>query len=110
MFTADGDIVWAHFLKDISPEAVESHTMIFEQRTTAHFPLPPQCIVVSSLSDNEENRRTAIYVFNPLNGKGLEKPVSTHSYDVLHVAELPFEGNGTIISGDGFSVIFISIV
>ena len=79
-------------MREIHPLDVEEHVTIIEQRTTAHFPYPPQCILIARLSNDDSERRTVIYTFNPLNGEGLADPVSVHPFKVLHVAELPFEG------------------
>lgn len=78
-------------MHEIHPQNVEKHVTIIEQRTTAHFPDPPQCILIAHLEDDSEHK-TAIYTFNPLNGEGLDTPVSVHPFKVLQVAELPIEG------------------
>ncbi|XP_012563007.1 ER membrane protein complex subunit 1 [Hydra vulgaris] len=82
----NGEIVWSHFLPHVSSNGSFE---IIEQRTSAHFPLPSQCILIAPLNLNKKN--TVIYKFNPLTGEGLKEPVSIESYEYLQVAELPFE-------------------
>ena len=92
LYFIDGDIVWSHFLREITPLTDQPLVTVIEQRTTAHFPLPPQCVLIAPLSSDDGKQRTAVYTFNPLNGEGLEAPASVFPFKVLHVAELPIEG------------------
>ena len=44
----NGDIVWSYYLPDLQPFLVggQPQLLLFVQRTTAHFPHPPQCTVI----------------------------------------------------------------
>lgn len=94
----DGNVVWSSFMSGIKKGA-KSEVTVFEQRTTAHFPLPPQCVLVAPYNEHlvrkqnlQPNEYTALYSFNPLTGEGLAKPDVIQQYRVLQIAELPFLG------------------
>lgn len=92
----NGNVVWSSFMSGIKKGA-KSEVTVFEQRTTAHFPLPPQCVLVAPYNEHlvrkqnlQPNEYTALYSFNPLTGEGLAKPDVIQQYRVLQIAELPF--------------------
>ncbi|KAG8142207.1 hypothetical protein E2320_006157 [Naja naja] len=65
--SSSGTILWKQFLQDVRPG---SSFKLMVQRTTAHFPHPPQCTLLQTL------------VFNPIFGKwsqvtppGLSRPI-----------------------------------
>ncbi|EDV23975.1 uncharacterized protein TRIADDRAFT_37902 [Trichoplax adhaerens] len=70
--TASGDIVWKHYLHNLAPfnEYGNPRILLFEQRTTAHYPLPPRCIVLGNAKNDDG--KSLIYVFNPLTGKAFK--------------------------------------
>lgn len=92
----DGEIVWNKFLPTVNPTDHLDKFYIFEQRSTAHFPLPPQCLLIAPFNSihksGDEETNTVIYSFNPLNGDGLSAPAAVEEYQILHVAMLPYEG------------------
>ncbi|XP_038602282.1 ER membrane protein complex subunit 1 isoform X1 [Tachyglossus aculeatus] len=61
--SSSGTILWKQFLPDVRPEA--SFKLVV-QRTTAHFPHPPQCTL---LVKDKESGLSSLYVFNPIFGK-----------------------------------------
>ncbi|XP_044130945.1 ER membrane protein complex subunit 1-like isoform X1 [Bufo gargarizans] len=61
--SSSGSILWKFYLPGVKPGA--SFKLVV-QRTTAHFPHPPQCTL---LVKNKETAITSIYVFNPIFGK-----------------------------------------
>ena len=91
----NGDIVWSQFIADLKPfnDVGKQHFYLVQQRTTAHFPLPPQCVLVGLSGRKGEEGKAVIYTFNPLTGDGLEtghgSMLSEHK--VAQVAQLPFE-------------------
>ncbi|XP_075898482.1 ER membrane protein complex subunit 1 [Nelusetta ayraudi] len=58
-----GTILWKHYLENVPPGAVFK---LVVQRTTAHFPHPPQCTL---LIKDKESGLTTLHVFNPIFGK-----------------------------------------
>ncbi|XP_077312429.1 ER membrane protein complex subunit 1 isoform X1 [Lithobates pipiens] len=58
-----GSILWKFFLPGVRPGASFN---LLVQRTTAHFPYPPQCTL---LVKDKETAMTSLYVFNPIFGK-----------------------------------------
>ncbi|XP_068601066.1 ER membrane protein complex subunit 1 [Brachionichthys hirsutus] len=58
-----GSIVWKHYLENI-PSSAAFKLMV--QRTTAHFPHPPQCTL---LIKDKETGLASLHVFNPIFGK-----------------------------------------
>ncbi|KAM3921250.1 ER membrane protein complex subunit 1 [Leptodactylus fuscus] len=61
--SSSGSILWKFYLPGVKPAA--SFKLVV-QRTTAHFPHPPQCTL---LVKDKETAMTSIYVFNPIFGK-----------------------------------------
>lgn len=58
-----GTIVWKHYLENVPPNAAFK---LMVQRTTAHFPHPPQCTLL--IKDKDTGLAT-LHVFNPIYGK-----------------------------------------
>ncbi|XP_069596853.1 ER membrane protein complex subunit 1 isoform X2 [Ranitomeya imitator] len=61
--SSSGSILWKFYLPGVKPAA---SFKLMVQRTTAHFPHPPQCTL---LVKDKETAVTSIYVFNPIFGK-----------------------------------------
>nr|DBA15715.1 TPA: hypothetical protein GDO54_003187 [Pyxicephalus adspersus] len=61
--SGSGSILWKFYLPGVQPGA---SFKLFVQRTTAHFPYPPQCTL---LVKDKETGMTSLYVFNPIFGK-----------------------------------------
>uniref|UniRef100_A0A3Q0SZM5 ER membrane protein complex subunit 1 n=1 Tax=Amphilophus citrinellus TaxID=61819 RepID=A0A3Q0SZM5_AMPCI len=58
-----GSILWRHYLDNVPSNAVFK---LMVQRTTAHFPHPPQCTL---LIKDKDTGLTTLHVFNPIFGK-----------------------------------------
>nr|XP_046200723.1 ER membrane protein complex subunit 1-like isoform X1 [Oncorhynchus gorbuscha] len=58
-----GSILWKHYLENVQPNAVFK---LIVQRTTAHFPHPPQCTLL--IKDKDTGLAT-LHVFNPIFGR-----------------------------------------
>ncbi|XP_054637917.1 ER membrane protein complex subunit 1 [Dunckerocampus dactyliophorus] len=58
-----GTILWRHYLDNIPSNAAFK---LMVQRTTAHFPHPPQCTL---LIKDKDTGLTTLHVFNPIFGK-----------------------------------------
>uniref|UniRef100_A0A8C6PXP7 ER membrane protein complex subunit 1 n=1 Tax=Nothobranchius furzeri TaxID=105023 RepID=A0A8C6PXP7_NOTFU len=58
-----GDILWKHYLENIPLNAAFK---LMVQRTTAHFPHPPQCTLL--IKDKDTGLAT-LHVFNPIFGR-----------------------------------------
>uniref|UniRef100_A0A3P8T7Z9 ER membrane protein complex subunit 1 n=1 Tax=Amphiprion percula TaxID=161767 RepID=A0A3P8T7Z9_AMPPE len=58
-----GGILWRHYLDNVPPNAAFK---LMVQRTTAHFPHPPQCTLL--IKDKDTGLAT-LHVFNPIFGK-----------------------------------------
>ncbi|XP_041378601.1 ER membrane protein complex subunit 1-like [Gigantopelta aegis] len=62
-----GRIIWRQYLPDLCPfDRYGRHKMLlYVQRTTAHFPHPPQCVV---LGKNKKTGNGMLYAFDPIAG------------------------------------------
>ncbi|KAM9430719.1 ER membrane protein complex subunit 1-like [Salvelinus alpinus] len=58
-----GSILWKHYLENVKPNAVFK---LIVQRTTAHFPHPPQCTL---LIKDKDTGLASLHVFNPIFGR-----------------------------------------
>ncbi|XP_052821133.1 ER membrane protein complex subunit 1-like [Mya arenaria] len=65
MRSQTGHIVWQHLVPDLAPfmSFGRQMFMLHTQRTTAHFPHHPQCVV---LGKNKASGRGHLYAFNPI--------------------------------------------
>ncbi|CAM5166367.1 unnamed protein product [Eretmochelys imbricata] len=61
--SSSGTILWKQYLQNMRPG---SSFKLMVQRTTAHFPHPPQCTL---LVKDKETKMSSLYVFNPIFGK-----------------------------------------
>nr|KAF6504865.1 ER membrane protein complex subunit 1 [Rousettus aegyptiacus] len=61
--SSSGTILWKQYLPNVKPD---SAFKLMVQRTTAHFPHPPQCTL---LVKDKETGMSSLYVFNPIFGK-----------------------------------------
>uniref|UniRef100_A0A8C5U5C5 ER membrane protein complex subunit 1 n=1 Tax=Malurus cyaneus samueli TaxID=2593467 RepID=A0A8C5U5C5_9PASS len=61
--SSSGTILWKQYLRNVKPG---SSFKLMVQRTTAHFPHPPQCTL---LVKDKETKMSFLYVFNPIFGK-----------------------------------------
>ncbi|XP_030078280.1 ER membrane protein complex subunit 1 [Microcaecilia unicolor] len=61
--SSSGTILWRQYLQNVRPG---SSFKLVVQRTTAHFPHPPQCTL---LVKDKESGLSSLYVFNPIFGK-----------------------------------------
>ncbi|MBN3310534.1 EMC1 protein, partial [Amia calva] len=58
-----GAVLWKHYLQNVQPNAAFK---LMVQRTTAHFPHPPQCTL---LIKDKESGLSTLHVFNPIFGR-----------------------------------------
>ncbi|KAL4646018.1 ER membrane protein complex subunit 1 isoform X3 [Arapaima gigas] len=78
-----GTVLWKHYLHDVQPNSVFK---LMVQRTTAHFPHPPQCTLL--IKDKETGLAT-LHVFNPIFGKKSHVTPPALSRPVLQSLLLP---------------------
>uniref|UniRef100_A0A8C1BJ26 ER membrane protein complex subunit 1 n=1 Tax=Cyprinus carpio carpio TaxID=630221 RepID=A0A8C1BJ26_CYPCA len=78
-----GTILWKQYLENIQPDSVFK---LIVQRTTAHFPHPPQCTL---LIKNKDTGLGNLYVFNPIFGKKSQISVPALPRPVLQTLLLP---------------------
>lgn len=78
-----GTILWKHYLENIQPNTVFK---LMVQRTTAHFPHPPQCTLL--IKDKDTGLAT-LHVFNPIFGKKSHITPPTVSRPVIQSLMLP---------------------
>ena len=66
--SAGGSIIWQYFLPNLAPFSVNNkqYSLLYTQRTVAHFPQPAQCVV---LGKSRTSDGTVLYIFNPITGK-----------------------------------------
>ncbi|XP_043081217.1 ER membrane protein complex subunit 1 isoform X2 [Puntigrus tetrazona] len=78
-----GTILWKQYLENIQPNSVFK---LIVQRTTAHFPHPPQCTL---LIKSKDTGLGSLYVFNPIFGKKSQISVPALPRPVLQTLLLP---------------------
>ncbi|XP_016138578.1 ER membrane protein complex subunit 1-like [Sinocyclocheilus grahami] len=78
-----GTILWKQYLENIQPNSVFK---LIVQRTTAHFPHPPQCTL---LIKNKDTGLGSLYVFNPIFGKKSQISVPALPRPVIQTLLLP---------------------
>ncbi|XP_019944740.2 ER membrane protein complex subunit 1 [Paralichthys olivaceus] len=78
-----GSILWRHYLDNIPPNAAFK---LMVQRTTAHFPHPPQCTLL--IKDKDTGLAT-FHVFNPIFGKKSHITPPTLPQPILQSLILP---------------------
>ncbi|XP_077998701.1 ER membrane protein complex subunit 1-like [Glandiceps talaboti] len=88
----DGSIIWRHFLPGLGyfNSYGKKSLPLFVQRTTAHFPHPPQLVIVGSDRDSGQTR---LHTFNPITGKP-SNPSFPHGmvleYKLKQITMLPY--------------------
>ncbi|XP_076848062.1 ER membrane protein complex subunit 1 isoform X2 [Brachyhypopomus gauderio] len=78
-----GTILWSQYLENVQPNSVFK---LMVQRTTAHFPHPPQCTL---LIKDKNTGLASLNVFNPIFGKKSHIGVPALSRPVLQSLLLP---------------------
>ncbi|VDI41926.1 Hypothetical predicted protein, partial [Mytilus galloprovincialis] len=69
MKSTNGKIAWSHFMPKLFPfDRYKKSLPLFVQRTTAHFPNPPQCAI---LGRDMKTGHGVLYAFNPITGVAL---------------------------------------
>ncbi|CAF0712899.1 unnamed protein product [Brachionus calyciflorus] len=72
--SANGKILWSFYLKNtiafkFNKVRDENTIPFFVQRTAAHVPYEPQCVLISKANDQNGSLKTRVYFFNPLTGR-----------------------------------------
>uniref|UniRef100_W5LRH1 ER membrane protein complex subunit 1 n=1 Tax=Astyanax mexicanus TaxID=7994 RepID=W5LRH1_ASTMX len=78
-----GTVLWKQYLENIQPNSVFK---LMVQRTTAHFPHPPQCTL---LVKDKDTGLGSLYVFNPIFGKKSHISVPALPRPILQSLLLP---------------------
>ncbi|XP_072553189.1 ER membrane protein complex subunit 1 [Salminus brasiliensis] len=78
-----GTVLWKQYLENIQPNSVFK---LMVQRTTAHFPHPPQCTL---LVKDKDTGLGSLYVFNPIFGKKSHISVPALQRPILQSLLLP---------------------
>ncbi|XP_021329317.2 ER membrane protein complex subunit 1 isoform X1 [Danio rerio] len=78
-----GTVLWKQYLENIKPN---SFFKLIVQRTTAHFPHPPQCTL---LIKDQDTGLGSLYVFNPIFGKKSQISVPALPRPILQSLLLP---------------------
>uniref|UniRef100_A0A3P9MEN9 ER membrane protein complex subunit 1 n=1 Tax=Oryzias latipes TaxID=8090 RepID=A0A3P9MEN9_ORYLA len=79
-----GGILWKHYLENIPSNA---GFKLMVQRTTAHFPHPPQCTL---LIKDKDTGLASLHVFNPIFGKMSHVTPPALHQPILQSLMLPF--------------------
>ncbi|XP_062611133.1 ER membrane protein complex subunit 1-like isoform X1 [Saccostrea cucullata] len=71
--STNGHIEWEHFFPELTPfnRYDQQKLLLFVQRTTAHFPNPPQCTVVGK---HKLTGNGFLFSFNPISGEPVDTP------------------------------------
>ncbi|XP_076040041.1 ER membrane protein complex subunit 1 [Oratosquilla oratoria] len=83
-----GDVVWSAYIPTLVPFS-NNKMLLFTQRTSAHFPHEPQCIVVAKHRVTGEG---LLFVFEPITGLGVgeNNGVVSLGYKLFHVSLLQY--------------------
>uniref|UniRef100_A0A8C9EN61 ER membrane protein complex subunit 1 n=1 Tax=Pavo cristatus TaxID=9049 RepID=A0A8C9EN61_PAVCR len=81
--SSSGTILWKQYLRNVRPG---TSFKLMVQRTTAHFPHPPQCTL---LVKDKETKKSFLYVFNPIFGKRSQVAPPVLKRPVLQTLLLP---------------------
>ncbi|RMB91782.1 hypothetical protein DUI87_32012 [Hirundo rustica rustica] len=81
--SSSGTILWKQYLRNVKPG---SSFKLMVQRTTAHFPHPPQCTL---LVKDKETKMSFLYVFNPIFGKRSQVAPPVLKRPILQTLLLP---------------------
>ncbi|KAJ7411192.1 ER membrane protein complex subunit 1 [Pitangus sulphuratus] len=81
--SSSGTILWKQYLRNVRPG---SSFKLMVQRTTAHFPHPPQCTL---LVKDKETKMSFLYVFNPVFGKRSQVAPPVLKRPILQTLLLP---------------------
>uniref|UniRef100_A0A8C8AYW2 ER membrane protein complex subunit 1 n=1 Tax=Otus sunia TaxID=257818 RepID=A0A8C8AYW2_9STRI len=81
--SSSGTILWKQYLRNVKPG---SSFKLMVQRTTAHFPHPPQCTL---LVKDRETKMSFLYVFNPIFGKRSQVAPPVLKRPILQTLLLP---------------------
>lgn len=86
----NGQIIWTRYIAEMDPlnELGKPHLPIFVQRTTAHYPHPARCTVISK---HHVTGNTFIVSVNPITGTILDK--RELPYRVIQASTLPLLDN-----------------
>ncbi|XP_002731135.3 ER membrane protein complex subunit 1-like [Saccoglossus kowalevskii] len=85
----DGSIIWRQFIPNLQYFERSKTLPLFIQRTTAHFPHPPQAAIVGR---DKISGQTLMYSFNPITGKpsDVKNPLGkVLNYQLQQVTLLP---------------------
>ena len=82
--SADGSIVWKYFLPSLAPftQNDKQISLLYTQRTVAHFPLTAQCVVLGKSRTSEDS---LLHVFNPITGE----PLQLNNFRIWDFTNLP---------------------
>ncbi|XP_056008838.1 ER membrane protein complex subunit 1-like isoform X2 [Ostrea edulis] len=71
--STNGHIEWEHFFPDLTPfnRYGQQKLLLYVQRTTAHFPNPPQCTIVGK---HKATGNGLLFSFNPISGEAVDTP------------------------------------
>jgi hypothetical protein len=72
-------------------------SVLYMQRSVAHFPLAPQCVVVGR---SRSGQGSVVFTFNPSTGKSVDPDMphgTTLPYDILQTMLLSYHGKTTQI-------------
>ncbi|XP_025909423.1 ER membrane protein complex subunit 1 isoform X1 [Nothoprocta perdicaria] len=81
--SSSGTILWKQYLRNVR---AGSTLKLMVQRTTAHFPHPPQCTL---LVKDKETKMSFLYVFNPIFGKRSQVAPPVLKRPILQTLLLP---------------------
>ncbi|XP_078594984.1 ER membrane protein complex subunit 1-like [Branchiostoma floridae x Branchiostoma japonicum] len=90
--SANGDIVWQYFLPNIRCFS-QGEMYLFVQRTTAHFPHPPQAMLVAQ---DKATGNGLVFTFNPTTGQPVNTTATSgilQPFKVLQAILLPVMNN-----------------
>ena len=92
----DGSIIWQQFIPNMAPFVTNGKSLLYMQRSVAHFPLAPQCVVVGR---SRSDQGSVLFTFNPSTGKSIDPETPsgvTLPFNTIQVMLLPYQGKDLV--------------
>lgn len=76
----------------MAPFITNGKSLLYMQRSVAHFPLAPQCVVVGR---SRSGKGSVLFTFNPSTGKSIDPETPnavTLPFNIMQAMLLPYQG------------------
>lgn len=80
----------------MAPFITNGKSLLYMQRSVAHFPLAPQCVVVGR---SRSGHGSVLFTFNPSTGKSIDPETPngvTLPFNIIQAMLLPYQGKSPV--------------